>query len=286
MKSVIILDSEYLLHLCGELRKGQYFVGDLHKVRSKEKKVYERTEKDVLLNYDVLKGLIEELKNKSLCKLKESCVILPHALSWYHYLEVETYPKNENEAIEFVMWKIQKIMPIPKDYVEIRIQLLKKEKEVTKLLIVATFKGFLKSLENLLIELGVEPVLMITPSLSFMNVFEKSLPRNGVVYWLREKDFSQIIIKDDLPISIREVDRPLELSRIDFETMSMLTNIRERFGDFEPQEMAIFDEMERIGIENYFSEKVKVLNIKEKLLNPSEELKVAPYVCGLGVLDL
>lgn len=286
MKSAIIFDSEYLLHFCGEIRKGLYDISDLHKVNTENGKIYERTENDVLLNAEVLKKLIDKLKTISQCKLKVSNIIIPHALSWYHFLEVETYPKNENEAIEFVMWKIQKIMPIPKDNAEIRVQLLKKEKEMSKLLVVATFKSFLKSLEGLLVGIGVEPLVIITPTLSFLNVFEKSLPKNGIVYWLREKDFSQIVFKDDLPIVIREVDRPLEISRIDFETMSMLSNIKERFEDFEPEEIVFFDEMERIGLENYFSEKVRILNIRDRINNPKSDFKIASYVCGFGVLDL
>lgn len=286
MKSVIIFDSEYLLHFCGEVKKGLYEISDLHKIKTETDKIYERTESDVLLNIEVLKRLIEKLRATSECKLKLTNIIMPHALSWYHFLEVESYPKNENEAIEFIMWKIQKIMPIPKDNAVIRVQILKKEKEVTRLLVVATFKSFLKSLEGLLFEFGIEPLLIITPTLSFLNVFEKFLPRNGIVYWLREKDFSQIIFKDDLPISIREVDRPLEISRIDFETMSMLSNIRERFEDYSPEETVFFDEMERIGIENYFSENVRVLNIKDRISNPKADSKIASYVCGLGVLDL
>lgn len=285
MNSIMMVDSEHLLHLCLEAKKGLYTISDVHKVKIKDSKIYERTENDVLLNYGVLKESIEELKEKSHCKLKNCNVILPHALSWYHFIEVEAYPKNENEALEFVMWKIQKIMPIPKDYVEIRIQSLKKEKEMTKLLVVATFKGFLKSLEVILNEKGIEPAIITTPTLSFMNVFEKSLPKNGIVYWLREKYFSQIIIKENMPISIREVDRALELSRIDFETMSMLANVRERFGDFEPEEMVIFDELERIGIESYFNEKIRVLDIKDKIVNKTSEKKTSSFICGFGVLE-
>lgn len=177
MKSVIILDSEYLLHFCGEIKKGLYDIYDLHKIKTENAKLYERTENDVVLKINVFKKLIGEIKNISQCKLKVSNIIIPHALSWYHFLEVETYPKNQNEAVEFVMWKIQKIMPISKDNAEIRIQLLKKERDVTKILVVATFKSFLKSIEGLLIEIGVEPNVIITPTLSFLNVFEKSLPK-------------------------------------------------------------------------------------------------------------
>lgn len=286
MKSVIIFDNEYVSHFCGEIKKGVYEVYDLQKIGTEDLPLYERVENNVNLNSRSLKKLTEKLKDVTQCKLKFSNVIIPHGLSWYHILEVETYPKDENESVEFVMWKVQKIMPIPKDNAELKVQILKREKNTSKILVVVTFKSFIRSLEELLIEQGINPVIITTPTISFLNFFEKSFPKNGVVYWLREKYFSQIIFKDDLPISIREIDRHLEISRIDFETMSILSSIKEKFEDFVIQEIVFFDELERIGLENYFSESVRILSVKDRVLCKTPQSKLSSFVCGLGVLDL
>ncbi len=284
MKSIIILENEYLLHLCAEEKKGFYHIYDLHRLDTNDKKIYERSENDLKINIEIIRELIVKLKNISECKIREPNVILPHALSWYHYLEVEDYPKNQNEAIEFIMWKIQKIMPIPKDNAIIRIQMLKKEKNINKLLIVVTFKGFINSLENILLTNGLQPERIITPTLTFLNVFEKSLTRNGIVFWLREKDFSQILFKDDMPIFIREVDRPLELSRADFEVMSIISNVRERYPDYEAANIFYFDELERSDLDSYFTDEIKKLSITDKVVNKSSVVNIGPFICGLGAL--
>ncbi len=284
MKNIIILENDYLLYLCAEEKKSTYSIYDLQRLQSDDRKLYERTENDLKVDTDVIKELFAKLKDSSECRIKDPNIILPHALSWYHYLEVEDYPKNQNEAVEFIMWKIQKIMPIPKDNAAIRIQVLRREKNINKLLVVATFKWFVKSLENALVANGLQPDMIITPTLAFMNVFEKSLPKNGIVFWLREKDFSQILFRDYLPIFIREVDRPLELVRAEFEVMSIISNVRERYSDYEATEILYFDELDRSDIESYFTDNVKKLSVKDRLINRSEVVNAGPYICGLGVL--
>ncbi len=282
---VIIIEKQNLYYLRGEKKQSLYNIISLSSLKC-DMPVYKREGGEVALSEECLSTAIGRFQEKAGIRLKELHIILPHAVTWFNYLTVESLPKSEDEVQEFILWKTQKLLPIPKEESLIRYQLLSKEKGASKVLVAATFSQFVKNMENSFKKLGLRIIMVSPPTVSFLNLFSQTLPKNGLVCWLREEAYSMICFSDGFPIVIREVDRPINRSRIEPEIYSFSQSVKETYPQYNQEEVYYFDEQQKGELKAALSEFAKELDYKKLLQKSDEGMPELPkYVSALGVLE-
>lgn len=284
-KDVIIIDRENIFFIRCEKKQSFYNIIALHSLRCEGAPIYKRDGGEVILSEDCLSLAVKLFQEKLNIRLNEVEVILPHAITWFNYLTIEDMPKNQKEAEEFIIWKVQKVMPIPKEHVVVKHHLLSKSKGKTKVLVAATFDNFVKAVEKAFKRLGLLVTYLSPPTVSFLNVFEQYLPKNGVVCWLRETSYSMVCFYEGLPVVIREVDRAINASRIEGELFSFIQTVKEIIPEYSEETVFYFDELQRAELVNNFPQNAKKLEYK-KLLQDSDSsiLDLPKYICALGIV--
>lgn len=283
---VIVINKEDLCCLRGESRQNQYSISKLQALSCEETPMYKRDGIEITLNTDYLKAALKLFQEKMGIKFKELNIVLPHSVCWFHYLEVEDLPKNEKEAEEFIMWKIQKTLPIPKDIAIIKHSLLTRGKDSSKILFSATFKPLITSLEGCLKGLGFVASFICPPTLAFLNVFEQSLPQNGTIFWLRALSYSMVCFYKGSPVVLREVDKPLNLNRVETEIFIFNQSVKEIYPDYNAEKILFFDELKRDNINNFFPPESVELDYKPLVQKSDADIQgLSRYISGMGLLE-
>lgn len=283
---VIVINKADLCYLRGESRQNQYSILKLHALNCEETSIYKRDGIDVTLNTDFIKAALKLFQEKLGVKIKGLNIVLPHSVCWFHYIEVEDLPKNQNEAEEFIMWKIQKVLPIPKDIAIIKHLLLTRSKDSSKLLVSATFKSFITSLEGCLRGLGFVASYISPPTLAFLNVFQRNVPQNGTIFWLRELSYSMVCFYKGYPVVLREVDKPLSLNRIETELFIFNQSVKEIYPDYSAEKILFFDELKRDNIKNFFPPESIELDYKPLVQKSDADIQeLSRYISGMGLLE-
>jgi len=286
MRNVIILDKENIHFLRGEKKQSLYSISALHTLKCKDAPMYKRDGSEILLYEDCVSTAVKLFQNKLGIHIKDLQLLLPPSITWFNFLVVEDMPKTQKEADEFVLWKIQKLLPIPQEQVIIRYHLLAKDKGGTKLLIAATFDSFIKAIESCFRKLGILTTYISPPTISFLNVFENSLPKEGVVCWLRETSYSMVCFHEGMPVVIREVDREINLNRIEGELFSFTQSVRETYPAYKEDTILYFDELQRTELNESFSKFANELNYKKLIQKTDSNIRDLPmYISALGLLE-
>lgn len=286
MQNVIIIDKENIYFLRGERKQSLYNISALHTLKCQDAPIYSREGNELILSEDCFGAAIKLFQKKLGITLNDFKIVLPHAITWFGFLDVEEIPKQQNEAEEFILWKTQKILPIPPEQVIIRYQILAKDKTNTKLLITATFKSFIKSIETYLKKTGILPILITPPTIAFLNVFENSLPKEGIICWLRETSYSMVCFHEGVPVVIREVDREINLNRIEGELYSFTQSIKDSFPEYNSDTILYFDELQRNELKINFSQIAKELDYKKLVQKIDSNIIDLPmYISALGLLE-
>lgn len=284
-KDVIIIDNYNLCFLRGDRKQSLYSITALHSLRCEGAPMYKREGGEVILSEECLSSAIKLFQEKLNIRLNEADVILPPAITWFSYLAVEEMPKTEKEAEEFIIWKVQKIMPIPREQVLLRYQILTRTKDKSTVLVAATFNNFVKSIENAFKKMGILVTGLTPPTIAFLNFFEQSLPKNGILCWLRESSYSMVCLYDRFPVVIREVDRAVNVKRIEAELFSFVQSVKEGLPDYNFDMVFFFDELQREELVNYFPETAKKLEYKKFIHESDCNIKDLPkYISALGII--
>ncbi len=286
MQNVIIIDKENIYFLRGEKKQSLYSILALHTLKCQDAHIYSREGNELILSEDCFGAAIKLFQKKLGITLNEFKIVLPHAITWFSLLDVEEIPKEQNEAEEFIIWKAQKIIPISPEQVIIRHQILSKNKTNTKLLITATFRSFIKSIETYLKKIGILPTFITPPTIAFLNIFENSLPVEGIICWLRETAYSMICFHEGIPVVIREVDREINLNRIEGELYSFAQSIKDSYPEYNSETVLYFDELQRNELKTTFGLIAKELDYKKLVQKIDSNIVDLPmYISALGLLE-
>lgn len=286
MQNVIIIDKENIYFLRGEKKQSLYSIMALHTLKCQDAPIYSRESNELILSEDCFGAAIKLFQKKLGVALNEFKIVLPHAITWFGLVDVEEIPKEQNEAEEFIIWKAQKIIPISPEQVIIRHQILSKNKTNTRLLITATFRSFIKSIETYLKKIGILPTLITPPTIAFLNIFENSLPVEGIICWLRETAYSMICFHEGIPVVIREVDREINLNRIEGELYSFAQSIKDSYPEYNSETVLYFDELQRNELKTTFGQIAKELDYKKLVQNIDSNIVDLPmYISALGLLE-
>lgn len=286
MQNVIIIDKENIYFLRGEKKQSLYSVSALHTLKCQDAPIYSRESNELILSEDCFGAAIKLFQKKLGVALNEFKIVLPHAITWFGLVDVEEIPKEQNEAEEFIIWKAQKIIPISPEQVIIRHQILSKNKTNTRLLITATFRSFIKSIETYLKKIGILPTFITPPTIAFLNIFENSLPVEGIICWLRETAYSMICFHEGIPVVIREVDREINLNRIEGELYSFAQSIKDSYPEYKSETVLYFDELQRNELKTTFGQIAKELDYKKLVQKIDSNIVDLPmYISALGLLE-
>lgn len=286
MGDVILFDREGFLHTFVEKKQGIINISGFNRFGYEGKMLFSRKVNEINVDCDYLSDLLNAFKNKMISKEREVKLILPQGLSWYQALNVEEVPKNKNEVYEFVMWKIQKLIPIPKEQVEMSIDIISKAKEGSTILIAVTFKTFIMEVERCFRKNNIKLPLIIPPTIAFLNAIESYLTESSYILWLREKGFSMISFVNGIPRFIREIDQELPLERVESEIFSFMTVVSNNIeNDKNPERLVYFDELMRQDIKKYLPENSIAISPDNMKLSKSINLEnFGRYIVAAGVL--
>lgn len=285
MNKVLILEKEGFLFANIEKKQGITTISGLDKYGYEDKQLFYRKGTELLIDCEYITNLLNQLNKKLQDKRKEINIILPYSMTWYYTVGVEDVPKNKNELYDFVMWKIGKIIPIPKEQIEMRIDVISKSKEQTILIIAVTFKTFIIELEKCLKESGfVAPVIM-PPSVAILNTIEPYLTEDCAILWLKDKGFSMIVYLDGVPKYIRELDQTLPVERIEAELYSFLSTVSKNEDVKIPERLLYFDELGRENIKNFLPEKSISISLSDlKIQENFQRNLLNRYIFAVGVV--
>lgn len=286
MNKVLILEKTGFFYVNVEKKQGLTTLSGFEKYGFEERPLFERKGTELLIDCEYLTQLLNLLEKKQKDKNREINIVLPYAMTWYYTLDVEDVPKNRNELYDFVMWKIGKIIPIPKEQIEMRVDVISRLKEQTTLLIAIAFKTFIIDLEKCLRESGfVAPVIM-PPSIAILNVLEPYLTEDCTIVWLKEKGFSMMIYIDGMPKYIRELDQTLPVERLDSEIFSFLSTVGKNENIKTPERLLYFDELGREGIKNFLPEKSISVSLAElKIQENVKHNMINKYIIAAGAVS-
>ncbi len=267
---VLIMEREGFIRTFVEKRQGVKIIAGFEKFGYEGKQLFNRKGVELSLDCEYLSSLIGDLLKKVMINRREAHLILPFSTTWYHTLDVEEVPKNKNEAIEFVLWKISRFIPIPKEQIEIRIDTIPLSRELTTLLVAVTYKTFVLEIENCFREKGVDLPIIIPPTIAILNTLEPYLNDDAIILWLKENGFSMIGFLKGIPRYIRELDQPLPLEKLDTELYSFVSAITKNEGISAPDKIMFFDELNREELVKLLPQgsvqvKLEALNIKAGL---------------------
>lgn len=286
MENVLVLDKDGFLHVNVEKKQGLISLTGFDKYGYEGKTIFNRMGTEIVVDCDYLSSLISLLQKRIAIKKREVRVILPFGFTWYHTIDVEDVPKNKNEAYDFVMWKISKLIPIPKEHIDMRIEIISKEKEKSSLLIAVTFKNLINDLERCFRENGLQLTFIIPPSIAILNTVETYLTEDLMILWLDEKGFSMIVFIKGIPKYIRELDHLLSLERLDTEIFSFLSTVSKNEGERIPARLIYFDELNRKDLKDFLPEGSIQINIGELKIQQNLQIdSLNKFVIASGVID-
>lgn len=284
-KDVIILNKEALYFARCEKKQSLYGIVALKEIRCEEAPLYTRESGEIIFSEDCFSHALKQLTEKLHIKLDEVRVILPHGVTWYHYLVVDDLPKTQKEAENFISWKLQKVLPIPKEEAKLTYHVLAKGRGETKLLIAATFDNVIKTIESTLEKRGLLITHLVPPTIAFLNVFSQSFSANSLVCWFRENAYSMVAVVNRYPVAIREVDMPIKEGRMEGELFSFQQSIKESYPDFDGTKIYYFDESQRSGLAKNFTEVVNELAYKELIKAEDKDIASLPkFISAFGTL--
>ncbi len=286
MNKFLILERAGFSYVNVEKKQGIITLSGFEKYEHEGRTLFQRKGAELLMDCENLTQLLNSFDKKQKDKKKEINIILPYGVTWYYTLDVEDVPKNRNELYDFVMWKIGKIIPIPKEQIEMRIDVISRLKEQTTLLIAVSFKTLIMDLEKCLKESGfVAPVIM-PPSIAILNVLEPYLTEDCVILWLKDKGYSMMVYVDGIPRYIRELDQMLPLERLEAEFFSFLSTINKTEGIKAPEKLLYFDELVREDIKNFLPEKSLSISLSELKIQENVQYNIlSRYVIAVGAFS-
>ncbi|MCX7770091.1 MAG: hypothetical protein N2202_03300 [Proteobacteria bacterium] len=286
MNSVLLLEKEGFSYVNIEKKQGIITLSGFERFGYEGIQLFQRKGTELSIECEYITKLLNLLSKKTSEKRRELNIILPYSITWYYTLNVEDIPKNRDELYDFVMWKIGKIIPIPKEQIEMRIDIISKMKEQTVLLIAITFKTFIIELERCLRESGFVSPLIVPPSIAILNTIEPLLTENCLILWLKEKGFSMMVFADATPRYIRELDQTLPIERIEAELYSFLSTIRRNEDLIAPERILYFDEVGREDIGKYLPEKSNPILLSDlKIQTNIQENLLRRFVIAAGVIS-
>jgi len=242
---VLIMEKEGFIRTFVEKKQSVKAIAGFEKFGYEGKQLFNRKGVEVSLDCEYLSSLIDDLLKKVNVNKKEAHLILPFSTTWYHTLDVEEVPKNKNEAYEFVLWKISKFIPIPKEQIEIRIDAIPISRELTTLLVAVTYKTFILEIEKCFREKGINLPVIMPPTIAILNALEPYLNDDAIILWLKENGFSMVGFLKGIPRYIRELDQLLPLEKVDSELYSFMSAITKNEGISVPDKIIFFDELNR-----------------------------------------
>lgn len=286
MNKVLILEKEGFLYVNVEKKQGITILSGLEKYGYEGKLLFQRKGTELLIDCEYITALLNLLNKKQQDKKREINFVLPYSMTWYYTLGVEEVPKNRNELYDFVMWKIGKIIPIPKEQIEMRIDVISRLKEQTTLLVAITFKTFIIDLEKCLKDSGFVAPIIMPPSIAILNTLEPYLTEDCAILWLKEKGFSMMIYVDGIPKYIRELDQPLPVERIEAELYSFLSTVSKNENLKIPERLLYFDELGRENIKNFLPENSISVSLSElKIQENIQQNILNKYIIASGVVS-
>lgn len=284
MNKVLILEKEGFLYVNVEKKQGVTTLTGFEKYGYEGTSLFQRKGTELLIDCEYITKLLD-LVNKKKDKEKEIDIILPYSMTWYYNLDVEEVPKNRNELYDFVMWKIGKIIPIPKEQIEMRIDIISRLKEQTTLLIAITFKTFIIELEKCLRDSGFVALTIMPPSIAILNAIEPYLTEDCSILWLKDKGFTMMVYINGVPKYIRELDQTLPVERIESELYSFSSTISKNENIKVPERLLFFDELGRENIKSYLPEKSIQIRLSELKVQENVQQNILnKYIIALGVI--
>jgi hypothetical protein len=267
---VLIMEKEGFIRTFVEKKQSVRTIAGFEKFGYEGKQLFNRKGVELFLDYEYFSSLIDNLQKKVMGNRREAHFILPFSTTWYHTLDVEEVPKNKNEAYEFVLWKISKLIPIPKEQIEIRIDTISLSRELTTLLVAVTYKTFIFDIEKCFREKGIDLTVIMPPTIAILNALEPYLNGDAIILWLKENGFSMIGFLKGIPRYIRELDQTLPLEKLDTELYSFMSAITKSEGISLPERIIFFDELNREELIKFLPPgstqvKLETLNIKSGL---------------------
>ena len=139
-------------------------------------------------------------------RLDQASLLLPDAWFRMNLNDVPSLPSNPVEAQEVVRWSLKRSLPIPPENLRIVWQVLRRNGDGVRLLIVSAVEATLASLERTVAAAGVQVSVVEPVGLNIWNaitVREEATTGDRLLVYVRESDFTTALFRGTEPLFLR-----------------------------------------------------------------------------------
>jgi type IV pilus assembly protein PilM len=153
-------------------------------------------------------SLVEVLKRLRLesGRWEKVSLLLPDSWFRINIVDLSALPKKEAEALEVVRWSLKRTLPIPPDDLRISYNVLSREGEKTKALVLSALDATLRAIEKAFAAAGFEVILIEPIGLNLWNaiaVREIDHDENRIFVHLRDGEFTTAVFRGSHLLFIR-----------------------------------------------------------------------------------
>lgn len=211
-----------------------------------------------------------------------SC-ILPQGYTWHHCLTVDKLPDVEQEVRDFLLWRLNRDIPIEPESVELRHAVTGTSEEGVRILVAVTYRTLVDAVAGAFQGQGVTVACITSPTVAMLNAFDREFPASGAALFLRSGGCSMVAFHGGVPVAIRETDRYLDRDRIEPELLGFIDVACERVsGHIEPA-YRVFDERMMRGDAWTPPEEMSALAVPSIGIEGDDDIPPASFVVATGV---
>lgn len=202
---VIVLDTDELLHARIESGKRGARI-----VRAKAYRLAADTFSNSVVTPELTNeaSLLEALRRLRLETGKWDVLSLLLPDSWFriNILDLPAFNERQNDALEVVRWSLKRTIPIPAEDLRIRWQVISKNGNGAKLLVVSALEKTLATIERIFADAGIEIALIEPLGLNVWNavaVREPVTAKDRLFLYVRNREFTTAVFRGTQPLFIR-----------------------------------------------------------------------------------
>ena len=126
---------------------------------------------------DAFRPVVESARRAVRGGVRRACVTIPDAWARTLTLDFDVLPSGKRERTEMVAWKIKKLLPGRVDDLEVTFSEIPKTGEGVRLLVSASPRDTIRSIESAFSAVGIRVGLLCTSTLAFFNGFDERLTK-------------------------------------------------------------------------------------------------------------
>lgn len=154
-------------------------------------------------------GITETLRRLKMeaGRLDKVSLLLPDSWFRLNLLDLSPLPDRAQERDEMVRWSLKRTLPVPAEQVRLRYQVLERDGNAAKVLVVAALEETLRRLETLFTEAGIDVVMIEPVALNIWNAISAGLPEepasDRLFIYVRPNEFTTAVFHGSTPRFIR-----------------------------------------------------------------------------------